>query len=286
MGIIESITDEFNDLVDRPGGLTVDNLVHCPTIVALLAHGDAEQAYLVIDGIRQRNESRDVAAAFAHIGGFGHAGDNTEARLNDFAKQFPSPRPRSDEEDGFVATRTVRRWSASGRKMLAERIIHASGIEPPTVHLDVLRSNTTAVTLLPTIYHMHGYVMNDPLLIVVGTQTHTIVAFPAEELEQIGTNVYQPVNAVQADVGLPVHLLLIWQGEVQPTVVTRTIGFGDDLVQMVSMTAGACGVMLYRDQDSDAIDELAEVAAEIGRQHADAAKDLRVESRGHSVSED
>lgn len=277
MGIIDSITDELDGLIDRPGGLTVDNLVHCPTTVAVLAHGDAEQAYLVIDGIRRRNTSRDVAAALAHLGGFEHTGDNTESRLSNFAMQFPSPRPRSDEEDDFIATRTVRRWSASGRKMLAERILHASGIEPPTVHLDMLRSNGTAVTLLPTIYHMHGYVMNDPLLIVVGTQTHTVVAFPAEELEQIGPNTYQPANAVEADVGLPVHLLLIWQGEVQPTVVTRTINFSEDLVQMVSMTAGACGVMLYREHDNDAIDELAEIAADIGRRHAEAAADLIAE---------
>jgi hypothetical protein len=268
MGIVETVADELDGLIDRPGGITADNLVHCPTITALLAHGDFEQAFLVIDGIRRRNDSRGVAAAFAHLGGFGYTG-NTEDRLNAFAASYHQQEPRGPEPP---STRTVRRWSESGQRILADTIVQASGIEPPTLHLDVLSRDNTTLVVLPTIYHMHGYVMNDPLLIVVGADTHALHAFHADELDLVGENVYQPGTVLEVDVGMPMHLQLIWQGEVRPTVVTRTIGFAADLIQMSSMTSGAVGLVLYREGQD--IDTLAEIAAELGRLHGEAAEEI------------
>ncbi|WP_066910079.1 hypothetical protein [Millisia brevis] len=268
MGIVEDVADELDTLIDRPGGITADNLVHCPTISALLAHGDAEQAYLVLDGIRRRNESRDVAAALAHVGGFGYAG-NTEDRLNAFASAHHEQRPRGPEPP---STRTVRRWSDSGRRILADTIVRASGVEPPTLHLDVLNREGTTLIVLPTIYHMHSYVMNDPLLIMVGADSHAVQAFPSDDLELLREAMYQPKNALEVDLGFPVHLQLIWHGEVRPVIVTRTIGFAADITQMSSMTAGAVGLVLYREGQD--IDTPAEVAAELGRFYSETAEDI------------
>ena len=240
MGIVETITAELDSLIDRPGGITADNLVQCPTITALLARGDFEQAFLVIDGIRRRNTSRDVGAAFAHLGGFGYTG-NTEERLNTFAVAQHEREPRGAEPP---SSRTVRRWSQSGQRILADTIVQASGIEPPTLHLDVLSRGGATLVILPTIYHMHGYVMNDPLLIVVGADSHAVHGYRFEDLELIRENVYQPADALAVDVGFPVHVQLIWHGEVRPTVVTRTIDFPADLIQMSSMTSGAVGLVL------------------------------------------
>lgn len=268
MGIIETVADELDGLIDRSGGISADNLVHCPATTSLLAHGDFEQAFLVLEGIRRRNSSREVAAAFAHLGGFGYAG-NTEARLNAFAATLHEQKPRGPEP---ITSRTVRRWSASGQRILADTIVRASGIEPPTLHLDVLSRGDTTLVVLPTIYHMHGYVMNDPLLIVVGADSHAVHAFRTDEMEQMGENTYQPGTALKVDVGVPVHLQLIWQGEVQPTVITRTIDFDTDLIQMLTMTTGAIGLVLYREGHD--IDTLAEIAAELGRLHVDAADEI------------
>lgn len=268
MGIVEAVADELDALIDRPGGITADNLVHCPTISALLAHGDTDQAYLVLDGIRRRNESRDVAAALAHVGGFGYVG-NTEDRLNAFASAHHEQRPRGSEQP---STRTVRRWSESGRRILADIIARTSGVEPPTLHLDILNREGTTLIVLPTIYHMHSYVMNDPLLILVGSESHAVHVFAGEDLETLREAVYQPKNALEVDLGIPVHLQLIWQGEVRPVIVTRTIGFPADIIQMSSMTAGAVGVVLYREGQD--IDAPAEIAAELGRMHGETAVDI------------
>lgn len=268
MSIVDKVADELDRLIDRPGGITTENLVHCPTITALLAHGDFEQAFLVIDGIRRRNTSRDVAAAFAHLGGFGYTG-NTEDRLCTFAVNHYEQHPRGPEAP---SSRTVRRWSEAGQRVLVDTIVQASGIEPPTLHLDVLSQEGTTMVLLPTIYHMHGYVMNDPLLIVVGADTHAVHGYRIEEMDVVGENVYQPADVLAVDVGIPAHLLTIWHGEVLPTVVARSIGFAADVIQMSSMTNGAVGLMLYRDGQD--IDTLAEIAAELGRLHADSAQDI------------
>lgn len=268
MGIVDRVADELDGLIDRPGGIATDNLVHCPTITALLAHGDFEQAFLVIDGIRRRNNSRDVAAAFAHLGGFGYTG-NTEDRLCTFAAIHHERQPRGPEPP---SSRTVRRWSEAGQRVLVETIVQASGIEPPTLHLDLLSRDDTTLIALPTIYHMHGYLMNDPLLIVVGADTHTVHGYRIEELEVVGENVYQPADALEVDVGMPAHLQIIWHGEVRPTIVTRSIGFAADLIQMSSMTSGAVGLMLYRDGQD--IDTLAEIAAELGRMHGESAQEI------------
>jgi hypothetical protein len=91
-------------------------------------------------------------------------------------------------------------------------------------------------------------------------------------METVGSNVFQPRDAVEVDVGFPVHIQMIWQGEVAPTIVMRTINFSADLIEMCSMTTGAAGLVLYR--EGDAIDELAELAAELGRLQADAATEL------------
>jgi hypothetical protein len=91
-------------------------------------------------------------------------------------------------------------------------------------------------------------------------------------METVGSNVFQPRDAVEVDVGFPVHIQMIWQGEVAPTIVMRTINFSADLIEMCSMTTGAVGLVLYR--EGDAIDELAELAAELGRLQADAATEL------------
>lgn len=268
MGIVDNVADELDGLIDRRGGITADNLVHCPTITALLAHGDFEQAFLVIEGIRRRNTSRDVAAAFAHLGGFGYTG-NTEDRLCAFAADHHEEHPRGPEAP---SSRTVRRWSEAGQRVLIDTIVQASGIEPPTLHLDVVSRDGTAMVVLPTIYHMHGYVMNDPLLIVVGADTHAVHGYCVEEMDVVAENVYQPADLLEVDVGIPVHLQIIWHGEVRPTVVTRSIGFAAEVIQMSSMTSGAVGVMLYRDGQD--IDTLAEIAAELGRLHADSAQEI------------
>jgi hypothetical protein len=268
MGIVDDVAEELDGLIDRVGGITAENLARCPKVTALLAHGDAEQAFLVIEGIRRRNRNRYVAAAFAHIGGFGYRG-NTEDRLNQFAIDYHATVRKGAEPP---SSRTVRRWSDSGQRILADAIVRSSGIEPPTAHLDVLRGNESTLIVLPTIYHMHGYVMNDPLLIVVGAETHAVHAFVPEQMEALSANAFQPRDAVEVDVGFPVHIQLVWQGEVQPSVVTRTINFPADLIEMCSMTAGASGLAIYR--EGDAIDELAELAAELGRLQADAATEL------------
>lgn len=71
---------------------------------------------------------------------------------------------------------------------------------------------------------------------------------------------------------MPAHLQIIWHGEVRPTIVTRSIGFAADLIQMSSMTSGAVGLMLYRDGQD--IDTLAEIAAELGRMHGESAQEI------------
>lgn len=268
MGIVDDVADELDRLIDRPGGISTENLVHCPTITALLAHGDFEQAFLVIEGIRRRNTSRDVAAAFAHLGGFGYRG-NTEDRLCDFAVDHHDRHPRGRKAP---SSRTVRRWSEAGQRVLVDTIVQASGIAPPTLHLDVISRGGTTMVVLPTIYHMHGYVMNDPLLIVVGADTHAVHGYRIDEMDVVAENIYQPASELEVDVGIPAHLLIIWHGEVQPTLVTRSIGSAADIIQMSSMTNGAVGVMLYRDGQD--IDTLADIAAELGRLHADAAEEI------------
>lgn len=267
MGIVDDVADELGRLIDRPGGVSAENLVHCPTITALLAHGDFEQAFLAIEGIRRRNTSRDVAAAFAHLGGFGYRG-NTEDRLCAFALIHHDRHPRGREAP---SSRTVRRWSEAGQRVLVDTIVQASGIEPPTLHLDVVSRGGTTMVVLPTIYHMHGYVMNDPLLIVVGADTHAVHGYRIDEMDVVGENIYQPAE-LEVDVGIPAHLLIIWHGEVQPTLVTQSIRFATDIIQMSSMTNGAVGVMLYRNGQD--IDTLADIAAELGRLHADAAQEI------------
>ncbi|NKY27736.1 hypothetical protein [Nocardia gamkensis] len=267
MSILEHVAEELDSFIDQDDGITPETLAHAPTITALLAHGDPEQAYLVIDGIRKRNVNRDVGAAFAHLGGFGYKG-NTEDRLNAYALEQHAHSPKGQKEP---SSRSVRRWSSSGQRILASLIVQASGVEPPTLHLDVLRRQGTTLIVLPTIYHMHGYVMNDPVLIVVGAEAHAIQIFSREDMETVGEHKYQPEHAVEVDVGFPVHLQLIWLGEMQPVIVSRTINFPDDVIEMTSLTRGATGLALYRDGDD--IDSLAELAAELGRLNSDAAEE-------------
>jgi hypothetical protein len=268
MSIMERVAEELDGFIDHDDGITAENLVHAPTITALLAHGDPEQAYLVLDGIRKRSTSRDVGAAFAHLGGIGYSG-NTEDRLNQFAAEQHDRAPKGKEQP---SSRSVRRWSMSGQRILADLIVQASGIEPPTLHLDVLRREGTALIVLPTIYHMHGYVMNDPMLIVVGAEMHAVQVFSRGDMETVGESKFQPQSAIEVDVGLPVHLQLIWLGEMQPTIVTRTINFPADVIEMSSSTRGATGLALYHDGDD--IDTLAELAAELGRLQSDAAEEV------------
>uniref|UniRef100_UPI003D8FE5A9 hypothetical protein n=1 Tax=Gordonia sp. B7-2 TaxID=3420932 RepID=UPI003D8FE5A9 len=257
MSITEQIMDELDGFIDRAGGLSRETMAHAPTITTLLAHGDPEQAFLVLEGIRSRNTNRDIAAAFAHLGAPGYQG-NTEDRLNQFGMEHNDTTPPS--------SRTVRRWSMSGQRLLANEIVAGSGLEPPTAHLDVLRREDSNLVILPTIYHMHGYTMSDPVIIVVGRETHAIQAFPTESMEQSGSHTFQPESAIEVDVGFPVHIQLVWLGEVQPTVVIRTINFPTTIIEMCTLTPGASGLALYA--HGDEIDSLAEVAAQIGHQLA------------------
>jgi hypothetical protein len=64
---------------------------------------------------------------------------------------------------------------------------------------------------------------------VVGGITHAVHAFLSDQLKVVGASVFQPPDAVEVDVGFPVHIQLVWQGEVQPTIVTRTMSFLADL---------------------------------------------------------
>ncbi|MDO3645670.1 hypothetical protein [Nocardia mangyaensis] len=266
MGIIENIAEELDSFIDRGDGITADNLAHAPTITALLAHGDPEQAYLALQGIRRRNTSRDVGAAFAHLGGTGYFG-NTEDRLNQFAAEQFARDPKGKQEP--PASRSVRRWSASGQWILANLIVQAAGIQPPTLHLDILRRHDTTLIVLPTIYHMHGYVMNDPVLIVVGSEAHAVQVFSRADMESVGVDKYQPEHAVEVDVGLPVHLQLVWSGEMQATIVTQTINFPADVIALTSLTRGAAGIALFRDGED--IYSLSDIAAELGRLQSDNA---------------
>jgi hypothetical protein len=91
-------------------------------------------------------------------------------------------------------------------------------------------------------------------------------------METVGESKFQLQSAIEVDVGLPVHLQLIWLGEMQPTIVTRTINFPADVIEMSSSTRGATGLALYHDGDD--IDTLAELAAELGRLQSDAAEEV------------
>lgn len=265
MGIIDRVMNELDGFIDRNGGITPEALVSTATITALLAHGDPEQAFLALEGIRSRNANRDVSAAFAHLGAIGYRG-NAEDRLNQFSMEYHDAAPKSAEPP---SSRTVRRWSMSGQRILATQIVASAGLEPPTVHLDVLLRSGASLAVLPTIYHMHGYTMSDPVLIVVGADVHAVQPFPKESLNDVGPHTFQPEQAVEVDVGFPAHLQLVWLGEVHPTMVIRTIGFPAEIIEMCTLTQGASGLMLYR--EGDEIDELPEIAAEIGRQLAEDA---------------
>jgi hypothetical protein len=251
----DRVIDELEQFVDLEHGISLDGMVLAPTISALLGHGNAEQAYESLLGIRRRNTSRDIDAALAHIG-VDRPSSTAEDRLNVFAGRWA--KRHELPEDQTPSTRTIRRWSKVGVRVLADHIIEMSGVEPPSLQLDLLHGGKDRFVMLISLNWMHGYQMATPHWLVVGRDDHAAGELDPSQLEQLSPGFLQPKKAVEFDVGLPVLVRVIWLGETQPSYQVRHISQPAGLITMTVMTPGGCGVVVYRDGDD--IDGLGETA--------------------------
>lgn len=256
MTMRDDIIGELESFADAESGISVESLAHTPQVTRILGHGSPEQAFHALVGIRRRNKSRDVAAAFAHIG-LDRSASNVEDRLNEFALTWA-------ERMGLPVTeapssRTVRRWSKSGILMLAVQLIEGSGVEPPSLHLDLLHKSPSSFIMLPSLFWMSGYEMGPARWIVIGAETHSSGEVRPEDCEEHGRGFLQPRNALEFDVGIPTLVRWTWLGETQPTYQIRHIGVPANLMTMTVHTPGGAGSVIYREGDDiDAIADLAE----------------------------
>jgi hypothetical protein len=160
--------------------------------------------------------------------------------------------------DEAPATRTIRRWSKSGIEILQAQIIQGSGLEPPSLQIDILHQPNSVFTMLPSLYWMAGYEMGPVFWVVVGEHVHGTGQVRPEDCEEMGEGFLQPKQAIEFDVGIPMLVRLTWLGETQPSYQMRHIKMPDDLITMTIHTPGGAGSVIYREQDD--IDSLADIA--------------------------
>lgn len=255
MNMYDRIIGELEDLVDAETGISIDSLSVLPTLSKLLGHGNPEQAHHALAGIERRASGRDTLAAFAHIG-VDRTASSAEERLNAFAVSWAEQ--CGLDIDDAASSRTVRRWAKNGMRMLATQIFEASGLEPPSLQLDILHRGEGRLVVLISLYWMHGYEMGSPMWIVVGETEHAAGEYVLDDLEEISPQFFQPRSALEFDVGLPTLIRIVWLGETQPTYQVRHIEQPAGLVTMTVMTPGGVGTVVYR--EGDRIDTLAEIA--------------------------
>lgn len=255
---------ELESFVDAETGVSELSMAIAPTICSLLGHGSPEQAYHALLGIRRRSPGNDVRALFAHMG-VDRAASTAEDRLVAYAAAWADARGLPEEK--IPTSRTVRRWSKAGLRMLVEQIIEVSGLEPPSLQVDVLHRGQGSFALLLSLYWMHGYEMGPPRWIVVGAEHHATGEYGPADLEEVAEGFFQPPQALEFDIGLPVLIRVVWLGETQPTQQIRHIGQDSGLITMSVMTPGGVGTVVYREGDD--IDALADLADSLDQQDTD-----------------